>query len=99
MRAEFYRDLHEFNSHIAEAVSVLDRMLTLEQISAEEVRRFALHFEELRSSANTYLTAIFHDQEALESGRLSRERREREMADDPLHAGWKTEGKKRGTRS
>jgi hypothetical protein len=89
MRADFYRDLHELNSHIAQTTAILERMLMLEEISADEIQRFILYFEELRSCTNTYLTSIFHEYEVAQSGRLSRQRREREMKDDPLHHGWK----------
>jgi len=88
MRADVYQKFHEFNQHIEQGVAVLREMAEVKKVGAEEVRRYADYFEEIRASASSYLGSIFSDEEEREAGRLFGRRRRREMAEDPMHGGW-----------
>jgi hypothetical protein len=88
MHAEVYQKLHEFNLHINEGVTTLRSLLQIYKLDAEEVRRYAEYFEELRSSVSGYVTNLVSDEEERMSGRLFGKRRRQEMAEDPMHGGW-----------
>jgi hypothetical protein len=88
MHADVYQKLHEFNLHITEGVTTLRSLLQIYKLDAEEVRRYAEYFEELRSSVSGYVTNLVSDQEERVSGRLFGKRRRQEMAEDPMHGGW-----------
>src|SRR5689334_11081513 len=88
MHADVYQKLHEFNLHIIEGVASLRSLSQVYKLDAEEVRRYAEYFEELRSSVSGYVTNLVSDQEERVSGRLFGKRRRQEMADDPMHGGW-----------
>jgi len=99
MRAYIYRKLYEFNLHIEQGVMLLRDMAKVKKARAEEVRRYAGYFEEIRTTACGYLGSIFFDQEEREAGRFFARRRRREMAEDPLHGGLlKRKEKKSGRR-
>jgi hypothetical protein len=56
MHADVYQKLHEFNLHIIEGVATLRGLSQVYKLDAEEVRRYAEYFEELRSSFSGYVT-------------------------------------------
>jgi hypothetical protein len=88
MRAAVYQKLHEFNLHITEGVAALRGLSRVQKMDAEEVRRYADFFEELRSSVSGYVTNLVSDEEARASGHLFGKRRRKEMSEDPMHGGW-----------